>query len=244
MKNLLTVGRAIGLLEAGKSISFTARHLNVSRSTVRAWFREFQQQGNVSRGKSSGRRPKTTPRSNRLLVRLARQNRFANCSVLKSLWREPVSRWTVNRRIRRGGMRLYRCPVKPYLSPANREARYRWAQNHVFWRPERFQRVVWSDESRFRLFKNDGRVRVWRQPGERYRDDLIQHSRQAGGGSIHVWGAIWFDGRSSLHVLRQNINVEMYCRVLNNFLGGGHFPDDQWILQQDNATPHQCQAVT
>ena len=51
------------------------------------------------------------------------------------------------------------------------------------WRPERFQRVVWSDKSRFRLFENHGRVRVWKQPGERYRNNLIQNSRQAGDGS-------------------------------------------------------------
>ena len=94
-------------------------------------------------------------------------------------------------KIRRGGLRLYRCPVKPFLSPANREARYRWAQNHVFWQNERFWSVVWSDESQFRLSKNHGRVRVLRQPGERYRDDPIQYSRQAGGGSVHVWDAIW-----------------------------------------------------
>ena len=72
MRDLLTVGRAIGLLETGKSISFTDRHSNVSRSTVRAWFTEFQQQENISRGKSSGRRPKTTSWSNRLLVGIAR----------------------------------------------------------------------------------------------------------------------------------------------------------------------------
>ena len=179
MKDLLTVARAIGLLEAGKSIPLTARHLKVSWSAVRVWFIEFQQQRNVSRGKSSNGRPNTTPR-------LARQNRFTNCSVLKSFWREAVSRWIVNGRIRRGGLYLS-LSSETILSPANRVAKYRWARNHVFCRPERFQRVVWSDESWFRLFKNHGRVRVWRQPGERYRDDPIQYSRQAGDGSVHVW---------------------------------------------------------
>ena len=32
--------------------------------------------------------------------------------------------------------------------------------------------------------------------------------------------------------------------VFNNFLGEGRFPDDQWILQQDNAPAHRSQAVT
>ena len=33
-------------------------------------------------------------------------------------------------------------------------------------------------------------------------------------------------------------------QILNNFLGGGRFPDDEWILQQDNAPAHQCQVTT
>ncbi len=28
--------------------------------------------------------------------------------------------------------------------------------------------MVWSDESRFALFKSDGWVRVWRNPGDTY----------------------------------------------------------------------------
>ena len=243
MKNLLTVGRAIGLIEAGRDVSFTARHLNVARSTVRRWWTQFQQSGDVERRKSSGRRMKTTPRSNRLLGRLARRNCFANCNVLRALWREPVSRWTVNRRLRRSGLRLYRCPIKPFLSQANREDRYRWAQNHIFWGPERFQRIVWSDESRFRLFKNDGRIRVWRVHGKRYRDDLVQHSLQAGGRSVHVWGAVWFDGRFSLQILRQNVNGQVYCQVLHNFLAEDRHPGGQWTLQQDNAPAHRSKII-
>ena len=198
MKDLFTVGRAIGLLEAGKSISFVSRHLKVARSTIRQWMKQWIEKENFSRSKPSGRPPKTTPRSDRVLVRIVKQNRFANCRLLVSLWGQHVSRWTVNRRLKKYGFRSYRCAVKPFLSQKNKEARYRWAQNRVFWSLERFTKIIWSDESRFRLFVNDGRVRVWRERGERFREDLIRHSHQAGAGSILVWGAIWYDGKSSL----------------------------------------------
>ena len=165
---------------------------------MRAWFREFQQHANVSRRRSGGRRSKTVSWNNHSPVWLARQNRFANCIVLKSFWREAVSRWTVNRRIRRGGLCLYPLSSETFfrLQPTGKQDTYGFKPCLGGLRG--YSESVWSDESRFRLFKNDGRVRVWMQPGERYRDDQIQYSRQAGGGSVHVWGVIWSDGWSSL----------------------------------------------
>lgn len=243
MKSLLTVGRAIGMLECGRSQSQVARILNVSRRSVRRWYIEFRNSQNVSRGKSTGPHFKTTPRSNRRLLRLANTNRFATTPMLQQMWGVNVSRWTISRILRRSGFRKYRTPIKPFLSPQNKICRYRWAQNHVFWQQERFQRVVWSDESRFRLFVNDGRIRVWRQRGERYRQDLIQHHTQAGGGSVHIWGAIWHGGRSRLQVLRQSVNAERYCDVLTNFLTGDQLPEIHWTFQHDNAPAHRANLV-
>ena len=46
---------------------------------------------------------------------------------------------------------------------------------------------MWSDEFRFRLFNNDGRTRVWREKGERFKKGLVSQAVQCGGGSVHVW---------------------------------------------------------
>jgi hypothetical protein len=43
---------------------------------------------------------------------------------------------------------------------------------------------LFTDESRFGLDHNDGRVRVWRRPGERYIDSTLQEIVAFGGGSI------------------------------------------------------------
>ena len=145
-------------------------------------------------------------------------NRFASSSKLISLWGEPVSRYTVVRRLAKTGLKKYRCPLKPFLFVASKTARYQWCQRRVTWRHQQFQRVAWSDESRFRLFTNDARVRVWRHRGERLRSDLIRPRIQGCGGSIHVWGAIWHGGRSNLQVPRQSISGQSYCGVIRTFL--------------------------
>lgn len=244
MKNLFLVGRAIGMLECGRSLSFVARHLGVSRTSVRRWQSEFTRTGGIQRRKSSGRPKATSLRSDRLLMRTANLNRFSSCPALLRLWGENVSCMTLRRRLRTAGFRQYRCPLKPFLSPENRIARYHWCQNHVFWPLQRFRRVIWSDESRFRLMVNDGRVRVWRQRGERYRQDLVQRTLQAGAGSVHVWGAIWHGGRSALQILLQSVNGESYCQILEEFLEDDErLPNEGWTLQHDNAPAHRSAIV-
>lgn len=79
--------------------------------------------------------------------------------------------------------------------------------------------------------------------GERYRSDLILHSSHTQGGSVHVWGAFWYGGRSDLQILTQSVNGERYCETISSFLRDGNPLPNNWILQQDNAPAHTAQVV-
>lgn len=70
------------------------------------------------------------------------------------------------------------------------------------------------------------------------------HSSQAKGGSVHVWGAFWFGGRSSLSILTQNVNGLRYRELIRTFLSSDHQLPQGWMLQQDNATAHTSRIVT
>ena len=60
--------------------------------------------------------------------------------------------------------------------------------------------------NRFRLHVNDGRVRITRDRGQRFNEEFVGHTRQGGGGSVHVWCGIWFDGKSRMIILDQTVN--------------------------------------
>ncbi|GFT66856.1 transposable element Tcb2 transposase [Trichonephila clavipes] len=53
------------------------------------------------------------------------------------------------------------------LTPEHRQLRLQWCQARSMWNVTDWQKVVFSDESRFVLGTDDKRVRVWRRPGER-----------------------------------------------------------------------------
>ena len=54
---------------------------------------------------------------------------------------------------------------KPLLTDQQRENRLNWCIERKNWSIRKWKSVIWSDESRFTIFKNDGPGRVWRTPG-------------------------------------------------------------------------------
>ena len=99
------------------------------------------------------------------------------------------------------------------LTPAHVASRERWAMQRSHWRAQQWRRIVFTDETRFRLFKSDGRVRVWREPNQAYQSDCVQVN-ESQGISIHVWAGIALNGRTELVVLERNVTAETYAEVL------------------------------
>ena len=65
-----------------------------------------------------------------------------------------------------------------------------FALQHQHWTASKCSEVVFSDESRFLLFTDDGCPFVRNRPGETYRHDCVQPTLNHGGGVIMVWGCI------------------------------------------------------
>jgi len=231
-------GLVIGSYLVCHSVNVTARTLKMSKATVSRWIKRYEQTNAVDRAPGSGRPRKTTVRSDRVLFRLARKNGFATSTELLSHWQNQVSRWTLARRLRERKLRQYRPCRVPLLSRNNVRARLDWAMRRCHWRRQ-WERVIWSDESRFLLRPVDGRKRVWRLPGERLSSSAIVPVQAHGGGSVHVWGAIWKGGRSDLIRLQGTVTSDSYCELLRDFFLSTAFPAHT-VFQQDNAPAHRA----
>ena len=98
---------------------------------------------------------------------------------------------------------------------------------------------MFSDESRFCLDFNDGRVRVRRLPSERFLDICIKEHDRYGGGSVMVWGGITWEGRTRLITVTGTLTAQRYLDeiVIPEVVPAVQANDDI-IFQQDNARPH------
>lgn len=234
-------GRAVSFSELGLSIRQISGRLNVPKSNVARWLHDYKVSGSYMPLTSPGRRPKTSDRADRRLARLASKDPVVSASRLKQQWQEAVSTSTVYRRLAAKLIKKYRMMRKPKLSAMNCLVRERWAMNHNIWTEDKWHRVVFTDESRFRLNVSDGRVRVWRKRGQRFHKEFVQPT-VAQQSSIHVWGAIWYGGKSPLRILTHNVTGATYCETLNLFLQTNNLPLN-WILMDDNARPHRAAIV-
>ncbi|CAG8846957.1 44784_t:CDS:2, partial [Gigaspora margarita] len=123
------------------------------------------------------------------------------------------------------------------LSERNKRALVRIANNNCRapLTKNEWQNVIFSDESRFCLYKLDGRERVWRRVTEKYHREYINTTVKYGGGS----------GVGPLVEVKGNMNSDSYVNVLANYfiswvnsLLEKYLDEIKLIFQQDLAPIH------
>ena len=73
---------------------------------------------------------------------------------------------------------------KPLLGKQNRVKRLQWAKVLKDWTIEQWNKVFWTDESKFEIFVSNRRVYVW----QRVATPCIIPTAKHRGGSVMVWG--------------------------------------------------------
>ncbi|GFU41372.1 transposable element Tcb1 transposase [Trichonephila clavipes] len=158
-----TRGRINGKLEEGRS---------VTRTDIRKF--------------SSGRPRGTTPTDDRYIGLQARRNRRQTAEEIARHTTQatgrPISRFTVARRLNGGGL-FARRPVQcAPLTPVHRRRRSLWCREYWNWRDNEWERVLFTDESRFSFSSDSHRILIWRERGSRnHPSNIIERDRGAMG---------------------------------------------------------------
>ncbi|CAD6199912.1 unnamed protein product [Caenorhabditis auriculariae] len=146
---------------------------------------------------------------------------------------------TVKRRLNAAGIMGRRPVKKPLISEKNRAARVKWAKEHLNWTRQDWNKILWSDESKFLLFGSDGIQWVRRPIGSRYHPKYQLPTVKHGGGSCMVWGAFSGSGIGPLHRVNGIMDKHVYKDILQNqmlphlrAMGRGS------VYQQDNDPKH------
>ena len=140
----------------------------------------------------------------------------------RNLYGMRAGRTTVNNQLLSRGYRAYRPTTKPLLTANHRRRRLRleWAQRRQNLTVAHWQHVIFGDESRCQLYPVDGRLKVRRLPGERFRPGFPVRRVQDGGGSVHVWGAFHNSAKSPLVLPDGYLTGVLYSGILQNIISG------------------------
>ena len=236
--------QALGMLRAGISTREVARLFNCHQSTVVRLRQRFQTMNNVSDRSRPGQPRVTTDQQDHHIRLQHLRNRFKTAA---STARETpgrhnprISSATVRRRLRENGLRARRPFRGPLLTPRHRQQRLAWARTHLQWTRQRWQEVLFSDESCFCISNADGRIRVWRRQNERLAACCIYEVDRWGGTIVMNWAAVSFRYKSPLHFCDRSHTEQ---RFRDEILAPYVVPmfqahQDLRIFQQDNACPH------
>ncbi|GFV25857.1 transposable element Tcb1 transposase [Trichonephila clavipes] len=218
-------GRTIGKIEEGRKITDVAREFDIAHSVVSRLWKSFKITGMCSRRRGGGRVRSTTPAEDKYIVLSAKRNRRTTAQQVANQFLaasgKQISRKTVARRLRGGGLYARRPVVCVPLTRQHRTARLQWCCEHHNWTEQDWACVLFSDESRFSLSSDCRRQLIWSENGTAYRPENIQEKDRYTTCSIMVWAGIMINGRTRLHV------------VANGTMTGQRYIDEVLL-------PHDC----
>ncbi|GFV25475.1 HTH_Tnp_Tc3_2 domain-containing protein [Trichonephila clavipes] len=112
----------------------------------------------------SGATRKTPRREDRRIVRQALVDPTVTRSMIRADVGVAIVPQTISRHLAEANLESKRPFRALPLTPEHRQLGQQWCQTRSMWNVTDWQKVVFSDESRFVLGTDDNRVRVWRRP--------------------------------------------------------------------------------
>ncbi|GLB39423.1 putative DDE superfamily endonuclease [Lyophyllum shimeji] len=240
------VARIVELKNLGQSDHEIATQFNLHRTTIGRIMSRYEESNDpYYRRPKSGRRRLVSERDARHAALLLARTEAANVTELVKMAFPEISRLTMSRALHEYGLISRVRRTKPYISKANQIRRKDWADDHEAWTADDWKLVIFSDESKFNLFKSDGRQYAWFRPGQALDPRFTKKTVKHGGGSIMVWGCVTGEGMGRLHRIEGIMDGPGYVDILNKNLLGT-IKDYKFkktgkgkiIFQQDNDPKH------
>ncbi|KAF2884085.1 hypothetical protein ILUMI_22087 [Ignelater luminosus] len=199
----------------------------------------------ISCKRKKSERPKSTTiaEDNFIIVTSKRDRRLtapAITAALNESRQTPVSTSTVKRQLLSAELRECVAVKKSKLTARHKQNRLKWAKHYINWSIKKWNKVLWTDESKFEIYGSNWRVFVCRQMHEKTIEASMVPTIKHGGRSVMVWGCLGNKRSGNLFRINGILKKEGYLNILQDQaipsktnIIGLHF-----IYQQDNNRKH------
>ncbi|GFX61694.1 HTH_Tnp_Tc3_2 domain-containing protein [Trichonephila clavipes] len=155
-------------------IGLNSPRKNTALPTIRNCWEQWTREGTHARKTGSGATRKTTRREDRRIAWQALVEPTVTRSTIGADVGAAIVPQTISRHLAEANLKSKRPFRELSLTPEHRQRRLQWCQARSMWNVTYWQRVVFSDDSRFILGTDENRVRVWRRPA-RVDQDFLRH---------------------------------------------------------------------
>jgi hypothetical protein len=229
-----------------KSYRAVSRMLGWSDKTIKLVVERWKENPEVMRKRGGGRPKKTTPHTDRRIIRYMKKDRsITSYQLRQELQLTYICDRTIRRQITESGeFASYWKTKTPFINETNRKKRMAWCRARVAWPVERWKRVLWTDESPF-VLRFNRKTRVWRTHNERYAPwcstATVKHDAK-----IQVWGCFAAHGVGNLYLVDGILERYQYQYILENEMLPSAdllFGREDWYFQQDNDPKHTANVI-
>ncbi len=157
------------------------------------------------------RRPRvTTPAQDLHIQHLHLQDRLRpatrTAAATIGLHNQRIYAQTAKNCLREAHLHVHRPHRGLDLTTVRRRNRLEWANAHIRWRLALWRGVLFTDESRFSLYRADGRQRVC----ERFADVNVMDRVAHGGGGVMVWAGVCYGQQTQVNFIDGILNAQRY----------------------------------
>lgn len=237
-------------VKEGRKQSDVAKQFHVNQATVSRLINQFKTRKDLADSPRIGRPRKTTVRIDRVIkMKSTADPKKTAVEIAREVAEEhgvEISYKTVGRRLKDVGLISRVAAKKPWINTKNRKARLNFAKNYINWTVKDWEKVLWTDESKYCLFGSDGRRYVRRPDNHRNDPRYMTGTVKHGGGNVMVYGAFSASAVGPLVKIDGIMDGLMFKDILEKHtvpygskkLGRG------WILQMDNDPKHRSKVVS
>lgn len=240
----------IKLWKKGKSYREIGKTINRAHSSVQRVINNFQSSGILLSKPRSGRPSKLSIRESRSLIGFVKKNPKITASQIvnniEKQFQKKICADTARKILKRAGYKGRVARRKPFISVINRQKRLKYAYDHINKPLDFWQRVIFSDESKYCIFGIKGRKIVWRKAGTALNKENLLPTVKHGGGGAMVWGCIAGTGVGQLDFVESTMDKYGYLDILKRNLNQSAEKlglNHEYYFMHDNDPKHTSHIV-
>lgn len=231
----------------GKSCREISRLLKIPKTTVWNIVQRFKNEDRIDLKKATGQPEKLSPCEKRFLLREVKKTPSISApklvSALQKATGKTVAASTIRQFLKRNGFHSRTARSKPYICKVNQKKRLDFAERYITEDESFWNRVIFTDESKYNVYGNDGKVKIWRKRNTALAVRNLNTTIKHGGGSVMVWGCFSAQGVGSLVFIEGTMNAAAYIQILRDNL---HVSAEKmgirrsFLFYQDNDPKHKA----
>lgn len=235
----------INLRKSNNSLRKIGEIVKRPYSTIKKIIDKYNKTKKIANDPRCGRPQALSDAEKRYIVREIKKNpKLPATEITRTInnnFNKSICPNTVRKVLHEGGYSSRVPRKKPYISKVNKAKRLKYAEEHRNKSNDFWNRVVFTDESKFNIYGNDGRCRVWRKPNEEFKEKNLCPTFKHGGGSVLVWGCMSAAGVGNLQIIDGIMDHKKYIDILKTHLQPSVQKmgiAENFIFTQDNDPKH------